>query len=477
VSLISAILIGNVALALLAAALLWRASLNADDLRRALGLSQRLAATDQLTDLPNRLSLHRKLASAIAAPGPDPALLVIDLDGFKVINDTLGHEVGDALLKAVAGRFSDCLHAEDVLARLGSDEFAALITRPDSEFLATETARSISDAMNAPFLFHNDVISVKASIGITAIHERALDATEALRRADIAMYVAKGERQAAYQIYTSDMDESLHLRRTISAELEQALVRNQLRLVYQPLVCARTGRLMSAEALMRWPTKEGRASAPGIFIPIAEETGLISRLGEWALDEAVREIKRQKTLPIAVNVSPVQFRGADFAASVEAIMRRHDVNPNLLRIEITEGVLMSHTEEAQTTMKRLRRMGVQVLLDDFGTGYSSLSYLHKFEFDGLKIDRAFLQHLEEGRTGRQLLKSIIALGHSLNMKVVAEGVETDDQAALLQLLSCDLLQGYALGRPDHAERLYDAERPTENLTARDRRDTWQRGFN
>jgi EAL domain-containing protein (putative c-di-GMP-specific phosphodiesterase class I) len=291
-----------------------------------------------------------------------------------------------------------------------------------------------------------------------------VDAAEALRRADVAMYVAKGSRHSSFAIYSPDMDETLKIRRTISAELDAALSRGELQLVYQPLVCARTGKLVSAEALMRWPGKSGQAGSPGIFIPIAEETGLITRLGDWALDEAVSEIKRQKNLPIAVNVSPVQFRGDKFAESVSAAIARHGVDASLLRVEITEGVLISHTEEAYRTMRQLREMGVQVLLDDFGTGYSSLSYLHKFEFDGLKIDRAFLQQLNDPRTGINLLKSIIALGHSLNMKVIAEGVETEEQAAILQLLACDQLQGYALGRPDRPEKL--AGTPTASVLQR-----------
>ena len=230
-----------------------------------------------------------------------------------------------------------------------------------------------------------------------------------------------------------------------------------------------TNQMVGAEALMRWPDKPGQAGSPGVFIPIAEESGLISKLGAWALDQAMLEIKRQKTIPIAVNVSPVQFRVDGFAGSVESALERHGIDPSLLHIEITEGVLISHTGEAQRTMKRLRQMGVKVLLDDFGTGYSSLSYLQQFQFDGLKIDRAFIQQLDIGLTGRELLKSIIALGHSLNMKVVAEGVETEDQAAVLQLLSCDFLQGYALGRPGAADALHAMTGPEELLGGLTRR--------
>ncbi|KCZ92261.1 putative bifunctional diguanylate cyclase/phosphodiesterase [Hyphomonas johnsonii] len=476
-SLLTGIVISNVSLALLGAVLVWQVSMQSADLRTLLGRFARLATTDTLTDLPNRTKLQEHLADALKADGPEPALLLIDLDGFKVVNDTLGHETGDELLKSVASRIGTCLHPEDLLARLGGDEFAALITRPSADTLAKDTARHIDDMMKTPFRVHEDLISVGASIGIAPSPGKGTDASELLRRADVAMYVAKSDKQNRFHVYSPTMDETLRLRHTISLELDRALSENQLKLVYQPLVCARTGKVMSAEALMRWPGKEGQAGSPGIFIPIAEETGLISRLGEWALDQAMLEIKRQRTIPIAVNVSPIQFRVDGFADSVEAALERHGVDPSLLHIEITEGVLISHTDEAQRTMKRLRDMGVLVMLDDFGTGYSSLSYLQQFEFDGLKIDRAFIQQLEFGPTGRQLLKSIIALGHSLNMKVVAEGVETEDQAAILQLLSCDFLQGYALGRPDAADKLHSVTRPSELLGSTLRTAGWGRAAN
>ena len=418
-----------------------------------------------------------ELREALARPRADVALLVIDLDGFKVINDTLGHMSGDELLKCVAERFTACVGRNDMIARLGGDEFAILIRRNGAEKHAGEVALAICNSMEAPVCIGGDQVQVAASIGIAAVAGETANAPELLRRADVAMYVAKADRHAGHRTYQPEMDESLHLRRTISAELEAALVSNQLKLVYQPLVCARTGKVMSAEALMRWPGKEGQAGSPGVFIPIAEETGLISRLGEWAIEQAILEIKRLKTIPIAVNVSPVQFRVDGFADSIEAAILRHQIDPGLLRIEITEGVLISHTEEAKNTMLRLRELGVQVLLDDFGTGYSSLSYLQKFEFDGLKIDRAFIQQLEDGPMGQQLLKSIIALGHSLNMKVVAEGVETESQAAILQLLSCDFLQGYALGRPDAPEKLHEITRPAEMLGGQSRAEMQKQALN
>jgi len=471
-SVLSAILLANISLALLAAIILWQGTRHASQLAAVREQFLQLSSTDPVTNLPNRATLHDRLSVALSLDGPEPALMVMDLDGFKVVNDTLGHETGDELLKAVAMRMSSCLHEKDLLARVGGGEFAALITRSDAVNRASQTAQSIDKAMAAPFRIREDVINIKANFGITRAKQDDSPATEILRRADVAMFAAKSEKQESIRIYSPEMDEALQLRRTINSELDLALMNDQLQLVYQPLVCARTGKVMSAEALMRWPSKAGQAGSPGVFIPIAEESGLITKLGAWALDQAMLEINRQKTIPIAVNVSPIQFRVDGFANSVELALERHGIDPSLLHIEITEGVLISHTGEAQRTMKRLREMGVKVLLDDFGTGYSSLSYLQQFEFDGLKIDRAFIQQLDIGPTGRQLLKSIIALGHSLNMKVVAEGVETEDQAAILQLLACDFLQGYALGRPDAADKLHGVKRPEELLGSLHRNGGW-----
>ncbi|MEZ5946433.1 MAG: bifunctional diguanylate cyclase/phosphodiesterase [Hyphomonas sp.] len=453
-TLLTGIVLGNIAMALLAAVLMWRSLLSARDLKAALVQTQQMSATDPLTGLPNRSGLLSRAVELMAAADTGATMVVLDLDGFKMINDTLGHQAGDELLGAVGERLRACLGEDGLLARLGGDEFAALFSGPEADADAVRFIGCAEAGLARPLVVSDDVVTMTLSAGVAVANTSDIAPAELLRRADIAMYVAKSARHTCWAAYDTEMDESLQLRRTISAELEAALTRNELQLVYQPLVCTRTGQVMSAEALMRWPGKEGRAGSPGVFIPIAEETGLILKLGEWVLDQACIEIKRQKTIPIAVNVSPVQFRVDGFAESVEAAIQRHGINPELLRIEITEGVLISHTDEAQRTMRRLRDLGVQVLLDDFGTGYSSLSYLQKFEFDGLKIDRAFIQQLEDGATGRRLLQSIISLGHSLNLKVVAEGVETEDQAALLQLLRCDFLQGYALGRPDTAEKLH-----------------------
>ncbi len=456
VSLLPGILIANVAMALLAAVLMWRACRQDEDLRHARRRSDDLATRDPLTGLPNRGAFQARVANALSAGDGGVAILVMDVEEFKLVNDTHGHDAGDDLIRAMTDRISSCLGTEDVLTRLGGAEFAALVVGAPEVEDVTAKAREIDRAMTSPFGLGASFVQMNIDIGAAIAEGSGPEPVELLRRADVAMYVAKRAETAGCEVYSPGMDESLQLRRTISAELDAALSDNKLKLVYQPLVCARTGKVMSAEALMRWPGKEGLAGSPGVFIPIAEETGLITKLGEWALDQAVLEIKRQKTIPIAVNVSPLQFRVEGFADSVEAAVRRHGVDPRLLKIEITEGVLISHTEQAQLTMGRLREMGVQVLLDDFGTGYSSLSYLQKFEFDGLKIDRAFIHALEDGKNGQRLLQSIIALGHSLNMEVIAEGVETESQAAMLQLLRCDLLQGYALGRPDHADRLHVA---------------------
>ena len=461
---LTSLFVANMLLAALGVTLMFRAARQREDLNAANLTRKILESTDDLTGLPNRENLRVELTKALKQQGDDLALLFVDLDGFKEINDTLGHAVGDDLLIQMSKRLTEKLGDDGLVARMGGDEFAALLRGENALDRAVKFARSLEGVITAPFNFDRGNVTLNASIGISHAEGEATDVTEMLRRADVAMYVAKAEGHTRYRVYSSDMDETLRLRRSVSAELEVALLEGGLRLVYQPLVCARTGRLVSAEALMRWPAKEGAAGTPGVFIPIAEETDLIIRLGDWALNEALIQIKALGNIPIAVNVSPVQFRVEGFAKFVEEAIRRHGVSPELLRIEITEGVLIEHTEQAQKTMRDLRKLGVQVLLDDFGTGYSSLSYLQQFEFDGLKIDRAFIQQLETGRMGPQLLKSIIALGHSLNMKVIAEGVETEDQAALLQLLRCDMLQGYALGRPGSVENLTQMHASEEMMT-------------
>lgn len=333
-SFIAQVVIANVALALLGAVLLWRSALASQALRRSLSQTRRLATTDTLTDLPNRAGLQQAIERAMPAGRRETGLLVVDLCGFKVVNDTLGHDVGDALLVASAKRFQACLTEDMLLARLGADEFAVLLSAAEASDRLATLAGALHEAMRQPFEFNADMIAIKLNIGIASLAPDERSAGELVRRADVALHAAKTEKHRAYKLFAPELDETLRLRRTIGVELDRALSDNKLQLVYQPLVCARTGRVMSAEALMRWPDKKGSAGSPGVFIPIAEESGLITKLGDWALEQAILEIKRQRHIPIAVNVSPVQFRGEKFADHVEAAIARHGINPQLLRMRL-----------------------------------------------------------------------------------------------------------------------------------------------
>ncbi len=419
-------------------------------LNARLSSARQAASTDSLTELLNRSAFTHELAVAFDADGP-LQLVYIDLANFKEINDTLGHEAGDTVLQFISRRLISHTPTNGRVARVGGDEFCIILPETSLD-RAQNICAKLASSENAQVDLGGRLVSAAMSIGIAERTEDCSNADELLRRADRAMYEAK-QGQSGPMVYDASMDEAQRVKREIRNELGLALAQNELKLFYQPLVDARTGELVSAEALMRWPNKVGPAGSPAEFIPIAEETGLIQELGTWALQTVLSEIKLHKNLPIALNVSPRQFLTSDFARTVADALIKEGVEPRQLKIEITEGVLIQHTTSAQRILRELREIGVQILLDDFGTGYSSLSYIQKFKFDALKIDRAFVRAMDGSETGQDLLRSIVNMGHSLNMKVIAEGVETKRQAAALQLLGCDILQGYALGAPGPAERL------------------------
>ncbi len=408
----------------------------------------RAARIDSLTGLPNRLTLRQHLEAALARDPHEPTVVMFaDLDRFKEVNDGLGHDAGDALLIEVARRFGAAIGPGDILARLGGDEFAAVLTGSDaverSEAIAARFVGSIEDTL----VVRGDTVSVGVSIGISSDVSERLSSEELLRRADIAMYRAKAEQGCSFRTFTAEMDQGLILKRTLRSELETARRDDQLRLDLQPIFCARTGNVVSAEALMRWRHPERGEIPPTKFIPMAEEGGQIIELGEWAVDRVIECVKQLGDIPIAVNVSPAQFRRQAFAKMVADKLLQADVQPALLKIEITEGVLITHRDAAMRTIRQLRDIGVKVVLDDFGTGFSSLSYLQSFDFDAVKIDRSFVRDLGGKQQSTQLTRAIIDMGHGLGMEVVAEGIENSRQASLLQLLGCDHLQGFYLGVP------------------------------
>ncbi len=412
------------------------------------------ARTDEITGLKNRAAFSREL-EAIVASGrhTEMAVLFLDLDRFKEVNDSLGHKVGDSLLRAVAQRLASVIEPGDTLARIGGDEFAAIIKLGPTRTVE-DVATAMVETVYESYFIDGHLVHVGTSVGVATGTASTVCASDLLRHADIAMYEAKVSKSAAFKVFDDRMSEMIALRSSMRGELEQAIANDELTLALQPVVDARTGKLASVEALLRWPNSSRGEIYPADLVAMAEASGQILQLGEWVLDKALTIARELKDVPIAVNVSPIQFRHHGFAAVVSEKLLAKRVRPNLLRLEITEGVLISHMEAAKSTIRQLRQIGAEVVLDDFGTGYSSLSYLQNLDFDCVKIDKSFLKDMGRHSRAVQIMRSVIDLGHSLQLKVVAEGVENDWQARLLQLLNCDYLQGYHLGAPMSLEAIH-----------------------
>jgi diguanylate cyclase (GGDEF)-like protein len=410
---------------------------------------------DDLTGLFNRQAFQSELDRFIGGSAGEPvAMLFADLDGFKEVNDSLGHDAGDQLLRKVAERFAAAAPPTALIARLGGDEFGAAAFGKG----AGETIRALADAwveaIVMPIETDQDFLSVGVSIGIAEGRVGKISSRELLRRSDVAMYRAKADKRHPVQVFDVQMDEALSFRRTMRQDLAAAILEDQLQLALQPVVDARSGEIASAEALLRWTHPVLGPVSPAKLIPLAEESGQIISLDDWVLEQALRYARELPAVPIAVNVSPIQFRHPGLARKIVDRLQAYGVPARQLRLEITEGVLVTHTRAANRTILELREAGIGIALDDFGTGFSSLSYLKDFKFDFLKIDRSFVSDLSFGRrTGAELLRAIVDLGHSLDMRVVAEGVETAGQASIIQLLGCDYIQGYFTGRPMSFDQL------------------------
>ncbi len=403
---------------------------------------------DALTGLMNRAAFDVALDD-LTGDAPrcgTVAIIFFDLDRFKDVNDTLGHKVGDNLLVEVARRAGTVLDDATAFARLGGDEFAAILPHAGSR-RPEDYGRAIAEVINEPFLIDGHRVDVAASVGI-AVGDAVLDdGHELLRRADVAMYEAKGSGRGGYRMF-DDMLSGRQVRESsIRAELNSAMTEEAFELHYQPIVEARTGLLSSVEALLRPQSRALREVSIEKVISVAEASGQIMPLTDWTLDTALRTIEAFGNLPVAVNISPVYFRRQDFVHRVIQRLVASGTRPELLTIEVTEGVLIADIASARQSIDRLREVGVRVFLDDFGTGFSSLSYLQHFELDGLKLDKSFLRELGDKKRSTQIIRSIIDFGHSLDMQVVVEGVESDWQGRLLQLLGCDYLQGYDIGVP------------------------------
>ncbi|MNF22352.1 Phytochrome-like protein cph2 [compost metagenome] len=419
------------------------------------------AESDPLTQLPNRARLRSRLDEAIARAqqhGQQIALLFIDLDRFKNINDSLGHAVGDELLIQVAQRISAALRASDTVSRLGGDEFVVLLENLGHADQAAQVANKLLQATSGQYSVVGHELAITLSIGIAVYPADGGDAETLLKNADTAMYHAKAAGRNNFQFFAADMNKRVCEHLELENRLRHALERDELSLHYQPQYDLESGRLSGCEALMRWHNPLLGQVPPDKFIPIAEDSGLIVALGEWALDEACRQVMAWHAaglplLPVAVNVSAVQFRHADLAGQVARALQRSGLPAQLLELELTESVLAENLEQVGATLQRLKQLGVRLAMDDFGTGYSSLSYLKHFKLDTLKIDRSFVSGLPSGDDYAALTVAIIGMAHSLGMTCIAEGIETAAQHDFLRGHGCSHGQGYRLSRPLSAQAL------------------------
>jgi diguanylate cyclase (GGDEF)-like protein/PAS domain S-box-containing protein len=429
--------------------------------KRAEGLIWKQANFDTLTGLPNRRlfldRLEQEIRKAHRASLP-LALLFLDLDGFKEINDTLGHSMGDILLKNVAQRLSACVRESDTVARMGGDEFTVILGELADPGSVERIAQDILRKLAEPFPLGDEVVYISASIGITLYPEDATGIEELLKNADQAMYAAKNQGRNRFNYFTPVMQESAQIRRQLITDLRGALAANQFRVVYQPIVELATGAIHKAEALIRWQHPTRGLVSPAEFIPVAEDTGLIIDIGDWVFREAARQAtiwraSHHAQFQISVNTSPVQYRneGINQDAWFDHLQKLGLPGQSIV-VEITEGLLLDAGAATIDQLLKFRDAGIQVSLDDFGTGYSSLSYLKKFGIDYLKIDQSFVQHLEANSDDMALCEAIIVMAHRLGLKVIAEGVETEQQRALLAAAGCDYGQGYLFSRPVSAEQ-------------------------
>ncbi len=419
---------------------------------------QHLARHDPLTELPNRSQFLEQMAEAEVgiARGDMVAVLCIDLDHFKSVNDTLGHAIGDKVLKQASARLWGTTRESDVLARLGGDEFSLLLKPIEKPADAANIAERIIKTMSSPFIIDGHQIVIGASVGI-AIAPQDGDSTDALmKNADLALYRAKAEGRSTYHFFERGMDEAIQNRRTIEAGLRLALARNELRLVFQPLVGLKENRITCLEALLRWDHPERGSISPAEFIPVAEETGLIVPIGEWVLHEACKAAVGWPGAPrVAVNLSPVQFKNKKLFETVQAVLQETGLAPTRLELEITELLLLTDNEPTLQTLHRIKALGVRFSMDDFGTGYSSLSYLRSFPFDKIKIDRSFMRDLGSRGDSLAIIKAVIGLGHSLGMSTTAEGVETEAQLNAVREQGCNEVQGFLFSPPLTPQGVYD----------------------
>jgi diguanylate cyclase (GGDEF)-like protein/PAS domain S-box-containing protein len=424
------------------------------------------ALHDALTGLPNRMFFMERLSHAIQRSKRREdfqfAVLFLDLDRFKVINDSLGHHVGDELLRTVAGRLQCCLRNEDTVARFGGDEFAILLEETTGVDDASRVAERIQTELAAPVSLGGFEVFTSASIGI-ALSSSAYERPEyLLRNADMAMYRAKSSGQSTFEIFDREMHARALARLQMETDLRRALERNEYVLMYQPIVAIGSGKITGVEALIRWNHPDRGTLGPDEFIAVAEETGLILPIGSWVLEEACRQLREWRDLfgerapsSLGVNLSPKQFSQFDLVEEVRQVLESNDLEPQLLRLEITENAVMESADSAVELLGRLKTLGVQISLDDFGTGYSSLRYLHRFPLDALKVDRSFVGRMEHDERSAHLVRTVLTLARSLGVLAIAEGIEEEGQLRMLREMGCDMGQGFLFARPLTAAEMAD----------------------
>jgi diguanylate cyclase (GGDEF)-like protein/PAS domain S-box-containing protein len=424
--------------------------------RRAEERITHLAHYDALTDLPNRTLFHERLKTELAHAAPDRplAVLYIDIDEFKSVNDSLGHMIGDQLLKSVAASLAACTRKSDFVARLGGDEFAIVQTGIEDTDDVMKLVSRIFHAIRSPYQCLGHQLTTDASIGIALAPQDGSDIDQILKNADLAMYAAKAAGRRTYRFFEADMEAEVRARRSLEIDLRQALVDGGFEVHYQPLLSLETNTVTGCEALVRWRHAERGMISPAEFVPLAEDTGLINQLGEWVLTTACKEAATWPgNVTLAVNVSPVQFKTGTLALKVMAALSASGLPASRLELEITEAVLIRDDEAALAVLHDLRAIGVRIALDDFGTGYSSLSYLQRFPFDKIKIDRCFISDIAEPKGSACIVQAVVNIAAERRMTTTAEGVETEQQRELLRDLGCSEIQGYLFSAPKPAAEI------------------------
>ena len=409
-----------------------------------------MAHHDGLTGLPNRILFRQEMERELARArgGEAVAVLCIDLDHFKRVNDTLGHAAGDALLQGAADRLRACVRETDIVARLGGDEFAIVQLQADQPRAATVLAERLIADLSRPFDIEGHQVVVGASVGIALAPSDGTEADQLMKSADMALYRAKADGRGVLRYFESEMDAKMQARRALELDLRKALVEHEFELFYQPIVDLQSNRVSGFEALLRWNHPTQGLISPADFIPIAEDMGLITPLGEWVLRQACREAAGwPERVKVAVNLSPAQFKSKALALVVTTALADSGLAPDRLELEITESVLLQDNDTVRGVLHQLRQLGVRISMDDFGTGYSSLSYLRSFPFDKIKIDQSFVRDMGQHDDSIAIVRAVAGLGRNLGMSTTAEGVETNEQLGRLRQEGCTEVQGYLFSRP------------------------------